>query len=678
MKDKNKPALPPVVFWEGLTDFFPNPENIFRQIVMNSPDGTIISDLSGKILFASPQTLELVGITTENIPLETTILDWIDPSDHQKALSNFEKVIKGVLEPNHRYLLVKKDKTCFYGAINASALMGKDGKPFGLVATIRDISNLKKIEEESKQSEFKYHLLFESANDAIFLMYEDVFIECNIKTLEMFGCKKDEIIGKSPYFFSPPFQPDGQDSETKALHVIHAALEGKPQSFDWVHKRLNGALFDAEVSLNSLQIDGKIYLQAIVRDITEWKKTQDKLKKFNECFLSFKPDCDENINRLTSLCGQVLGADCALYNRVQGGLLCSLGQWNTPEDYNAFDKPEGHICFDVIRNNKEEILLIRNLPETIYFHSDQNVKKYNLKTYMGVKVSFAGKAIGSLCVVFQRDFIPEESEKLFLSLAASAIGVEEERKLATDQVIAGAEKLKDSIDAKDKFFSIIAHDLKGPFNAIIGFSDILTSEWNEFLEEEKLHFIKNIHSSAKNTFQLLENLLEWSMTQTGKMAFMPQSMDLSVISNEIVILLRAQAEKKHIRIFSAINFRTLVLADENMVKTIFRNLISNAIKFTPPGGQIKIFSKDFQADSHKPEMVQVCIVDSGIGIAEETLPKLFRIDEKTRTQGTAEERGTGLGLILSRELVEKNGGKIWVESELHKGSQFCFTLPKIS
>jgi len=167
------------------------------------------------------------------------------------------------------------------------------------------------------------------------------------------------------------------------------------------------------------------------------------------------------------------------------------------------------------------------------------------------------------------------------------------------------------------------------------------------------------------------------MTQTGRMAYIAQPLDLSVISNEIVILLRAQAEKKHIRIFSAINFGTTVMADENMVKTIFRNLISNAIKFTPDNGQIRIFSKELPTNSQKPEMIQVCIVDSGIGISPETLPKLFRIDEKSRTPGTAKERGTGLGLILSKELVVKNGGKIWVESELNKGSQFCFTLPLI-
>jgi len=676
MKDKNKQESEQSKSGNILSGFFPDNTDIFNKLVMNSPDGTVVTDLMGKILWASPQIFALVGTKEEVVKRETTIMDWVDPSYREKVMENFSKVFQGVFEQNNEYLLIKKDKTRFFGAINSSPLIGNDGKPFGLIATVRDISYLKQIEQELRQSETKYRLLFESANDAIFLMDNHLFMECNSKTLEIFGCTKEEIIGKPPYLFSPPEQPDGQKSETKALHLIKAAMDGTPQLFEWKHKKLNGTLFDAEVNLDAIEIHGKKYLQAIVRDITEWHKTNDHLKTFNQSLLSFGADCMENINRLVIVCGQVLGGDCALYNCLHEGLLCSLGQWNTPEDYISKDSAEGHICFDVINGNLDEVMLIRDLPNTRYFETDPNVRKFGLKTYMGVAVRFGLKTIGSLCVVFQRDFIPDQSDILFLSLVASAIGVEEQRKSALDQLVDRAGELKELITEKDKFFSIIAHDLKGPFNAIMGFSEILTSEWTDFSEEEKLHFIRNIHTSSKNTFQLLENLLEWSMAQTGRLVFTPEPIDLSVIANEIMILLRTQAEKKQIRLFSAINFGTLVTADENMVKTIFRNLVTNAIKFTPSGGQVRINATNVPKHPGGMEMIEACILDNGIGIPAEDLPRIFKIEEKIHSSGTAQERGTGLGLILCKELVEKNGGKIRVESQVDKGSKFCFTLPK--
>jgi signal transduction histidine kinase len=404
-------------------------------------------------------------------------------------------------------------------------------------------------------------------------------------------------------------------------------------------------------------------------------KSDEQLRKFSECMLSFTADPQYNINLLTRLCGEILGATCSLYNRLQGTLLCSVGQWNPPEDYISENKPDGHICYDVIKGNGKDVYTLINLPETSYYTTDQNVAKYKLMSYAGKVVRCAGVPVGSLCAVFQHNYDPDTQDKYFISLIASAIGVEEERKLAQDEIMKYATELHELNQSKDKFFSIISHDLKGPFNAIMGFSDILTTEWTDYSDEERRHFIRNIHTSAKNTFRLLENLLEWAMAQTGKLTFNPVPFDLSVIANEVVILMREQAENKQIKLFTAINFNTIVLADENMIRTILRNLVSNAIKYTQEGGQVKILGNEIAATSEKPAMIQVCVHDTGIGIDPKILPKLFRIDEKVRSSGTAQEKGTGLGLILCRELIEKNGGKIWVESELDHGSRFCFTVP---
>lgn len=524
-------------------------------------------------------------------------------------------------------------------------------------------------------NEITYRLLFETAHDAIFLMNEYRFLDCNTKSLVMFGCEREDIIGKSPVNFSPPLQPDGFDSTLKAKEKMDAAIGGQSQVFEWVHLRKDGVPFYAEVSLNAITLNGVGHLQAIVRDISERKKSDEQLRKFSECLLSFTADPLYNINLLTRLCGEILGATCSLYNRLQDGLLCSLGQWNSPEGFIGEDNPDGHICYDVINNNDKEVYSVANLPATPYFVSDSNVAKYNLRSYIGKVVRCGSKPIGSLCAVFQQDYQPDMHDRYFISLIASAVGVEEERKLAHDEILRYAAELQELNQSKDKFFSIISHDLKGPFNAILGFSDILTADWNDYTDDERQHFIRNINTSAQNTYRLLENLLEWALAQTGKVTFSPAAFDLSVVANEVVILMREPAEKKQIKLFTGINFNTMVFADENMIRTILRNLVSNAIKFTCEGGDVKILSKVIPSTAGKPGMVEVCVRDSGIGIDRELLSKLFNIDEKVRTNGTANEKGTGLGLILCRELIQKNEGKIWAESEPGQGSRFCFTVP---
>ena len=162
------------------------------------------------------------------------------------------------------------------------------------------------------------------------------------------------------------------------------------------------------------------------------QENEERLSKINDCFLNFLPDSLDNINRLTSLCGKLLGATCALYNRIDQGILYSWGQWDTPLDYNPVDKPEGHICYDVIKTGSEEVIVVSNLQKTFYAQTDPNVIPYKLQTYVGKAVKFSDTYVGSLCVVFQDDYVPSESDKKVIGIIASAIGVEEERKRAEE------------------------------------------------------------------------------------------------------------------------------------------------------------------------------------------------------------------------------------------------------
>jgi len=230
-------------------------------------------------------------------------------------------------------------------------------------------------------------------------------------------------------------------------------------------------------------------------------------------------------------------------------------------------------------------------------------------------------------------------------------------------------ELKDANVTKDKFFSIVAHDLKSPFNSLLVLTNLLIEDYDTFTEDERKKFIAQIKASSENTFALLQNLLDWASAQMGKTMVVQEKIDISKISEETLLLLMPIARNKKIRLKSDIPLNTIAYADKNMVSTVFLNLVTNAIKFTPQNGQVDI--RSLLENNH----VEVEVSDSGVGISPDTLNKLFRIDQKIQTAGTDKEKGTGLGLILCKEFIEKNNGKIWVKSIEGKGSQFYFSLP---
>lgn len=231
------------------------------------------------------------------------------------------------------------------------------------------------------------------------------------------------------------------------------------------------------------------------------------------------------------------------------------------------------------------------------------------------------------------------------------------------------EELKRLNAAKDKFFSIVAHDLKNPFSAIIGSSDLLINriENNNVQELDKL--AKIINQSSKKALDLLLNLMEWSQIQTGRINFLPEFFDLNLLVEETLSLLACNADEKTISIQNYISQGTLVYADKRMISAVLRNLISNALKYTNLNGLISIASES------QAEKVIISVNDNGVGIADKEMEKLFKIDVVHSTPGTLKEKGTGLGLILCKEFLEKNKGEIWIESELNIGTKFFFSLP---
>ena len=327
-----------------------------------------------------------------------------------------------------------------------------------------------------------------------------------------------------------------------------------------------------------------------------------------------------------------------------------------------------NIAQDLYVNSNERDLLLEKLAKNGFIKNyELKVKNKNGDVLVVLETSFQvkdknGKLIGYNGII--RDVTESKKQEQLL------IKYNEELADVNKQLKNSKNKLKNLNDEKDKFFSIIAHDLKSPFNALLNLSEFLVEDLPDLSLEEIRSFSKEINKSAHSVYNLLINLLQWAQIKTGRMKRTKEKVALASLLNNTIILLENVASKKSIRIENKIDSALFFLGDRTMISSVLQNLISNAIKFTKRNGSITISA------STEGERILVSVKDNGVGISEENLEKLFKLDNHLSTTGTANESGTGLGLILCKELVEKNNGIIWVESQEQIGTTFYFTLEK--
>lgn len=251
------------------------------------------------------------------------------------------------------------------------------------------------------------------------------------------------------------------------------------------------------------------------------------------------------------------------------------------------------------------------------------------------------------------------------NLTLNSIKIERQR----DELDKQKKELEELNATKDKFFAIIAHDLKNPFNTVMGLAELLIERFDSYDSDKIKEFITQIYKYSNNAFNLLDNLLHWAKSQTGKIEVRLEKVDISEIISENFRFHQEDANNKNIKLVSNVQVNTFAFIDRNMITTVLRNLISNSIKFTNNGGIINV-----EANIGKDD-IEISVIDNGVGISEVNIKKIFNINSNLSTQGTADEPGTGLGLIISKEFVEKNGGTISVKSKEGKGTQFIFTVP---
>lgn len=243
-----------------------------------------------------------------------------------------------------------------------------------------------------------------------------------------------------------------------------------------------------------------------------------------------------------------------------------------------------------------------------------------------------------------------------------------ELKRSRDLIMIQKNELEELNQLKNKFFSIMSHDLRSPLTNILTFGDYLKFNLNDFTKEELISYIEQFSTSVKNLYKLIENLLEWSKLQMNKVEMDIKPINLYHKVNEVIQFIELNAKEKNVKLMNQLETTCMVFADENMLKSVLQNLMVNALKFSHPGSQVQIFSQK------NDTLVEIGVKDLGVGMSENTLKRLFRMDALTSTPGTNREKGTGLGLIITKEFVERMGGNIRIESREKAGTTFFFTL----
>lgn len=339
----------------------------------------------------------------------------------------------------------------------------------------------------------------------------------------------------------------------------------------------------------------------------------------------------------------------------------------------------GYSSLDEIKN-----LDIKN---DIYFNPDDRDMFLERVNRIGFLKNFEialKRKDGKKLVVSETSFVNRDSEGTVLSYFGIIKDITESKDVEGQlkeyvedladlnrKLVKSETELKTLNASKDKFFSILAHDLRAPFTSLIGLTDFLVDDIKNLSNDDIVNFSKKINTASKNIYNLVENLLQWSRLQTGAVEFHPFNFDLYVLVDEVISTVIGVSVKKKIEIINDVKENTIISADRNMIYSVIQNLIANALKFTEPGGLVKIYISDLTE-----EVYTVTVKDTGIGISPADMKKIFRIDEHFTTRGTNEEKGTGLGLILCKELIERNGGNICVDSVLGEGSSFIFTVKR--
>ena len=510
--------------------------------------------------------------------------------------------------------------------VHYSPILNTNNELIGIALVSYDNTERKHAEYLQQQTSLNYETFFNTIDELLFVLDEQGnIIHTNSTVIEQLGYTREELAGKSVFMVHPP------ERHEEVGRIVSEMLSGSTKFCPVPIITKSGVQIPVETRVCHGFWNGKPVIFGVTKDISRIKLSEEKFSKL----FHLNP----------SACG-LSDLENMKYIEVNEAFNTLLG----------FDKNE------VIGKTALELrILTYETRNTILEYQDSKGNVSNVQSELRAK----NGDIKNVLLSSENIYVQDKKYRLTV-----VHDITEHRK--SELALKESEKqLLQVIADKDKFFSIIAHDLRTPFNAFLGLSHIMTEEMESISLKELQEIAMLMSKSASNLYSLLDNLLNWTRMKQGLYSFDPQKIVLSDVCSDAVEVLLQNAKEKDIAINILMDKNIEVFADLNMFKTVIRNLVSNAIKFTNYRGTISIKAEGCDKN------ITVSVSDNGVGIKPDLLGKLFSMSDVKTTTGTANEKGTGLGLLLCKDFVEKQHGKIWVESEAGKGSVFKFSLPVI-
>ncbi|MEF8846405.1 MAG: PAS domain-containing sensor histidine kinase [Bacteroidales bacterium] len=612
-------------------------EKYYQNIYHNIPVMLHSIDSEGKIIEVSNHWLETTGYQRyEVINRPSTDFLTEDSKQYAKNVALPDFFRKGYAK-NVPYQLVKKNGEIMDVLLSAISEHDESGNFLRSIAVFHDITERKKAEASLRESEERYRTIVENTNDALIIHdFKGTITFANDNACQLLGYSREELLKTGlELIHSPNARPSIERTIKNEAWEEQILLET-----ELISKQ--DLIIPVEISSKIISYKDEGEIQTFIRDITKRKQAEQALRESEEMFRTFVNHSSDGI-RMADENGKIIFVNKA-HEKITG--------------YRE-DEVVGQTIWDFM------FLLV---PEA----------RKNQEKYEGIKKGLTDVIKGRADYLFDQPYVinaqTRKGHSIYIQDIVFKIETSHGKRFGAilrdiTQLKKQEEELRELNATKDKLFSIIAHDLRNPFNSILGFSELALKNIKNRNFDNLERYCETVYQSARHSFDLLNNLLHWSRVQRGKMDFQPETLDMSSLLDKITELMKANLGEKNIAFSKTVEPDLAVYADRFMLETILRNLLSNAIKFTHNQGSI-----DIKAYREEKQTV-VSVQDTGVGMPQETADKLFYIENTFSTPGTNKEKGNGLGLILCKEFVEQHGGKIWVESEVSRGSTFSFTIP---
>ena len=609
-------------------------EETFRAIINQAGELICSMDISGNIFYVNKTFCQKLAYPADEV-LEQNITRFISPdylSSNVFEISLFDQRKTKIELP----LTDSRGKRIPTLAWFASSINEKTGKKFFTVYFL-DISDKYTVDKKLEL----YNALFESASDGIALSSQGKIILCNESFGEIFGYRsKSELTGQQVLDLV------SNDDILKVAEYFQLLETNKyaPGRFEFLGRKKDNTRFYAEITSSTFVQDNKTYVVFVTRDVTERKRAQQAIRESEEKYRNITENIDDFLYT---------------FERT-GNILRPVFYTSSVERITGY--------------SQAEFLTDSRLILKIVHPDDFEEAKTQLKKLLKSRIQNSGEfelriinKLGNIVWIRNKINLVRSSEGIIIKVYGLISDITL-RKKAQDELKKSTDNLVKLNETKDRFISIISHDLRTPFSSILGFTDLLLND-EGLSEEERRQYIEFIRESSQSMLQLVNSLLE-----TGRIKFEPGKSNANRIIENSINTLIGTAIQKNITIASDVEPDLYVFADEGLLLQAFNNLISNAIKFTRERGTITISGRPAKLT----RFYEFSVRDTGMGIKKENLNKLFNVDTKFSSEGTAGEKGTGLGLSLVKEIIQKHGGDIKVESEYGIGSEFIFTIPLAS